>query len=249
MEKENIAAQVQRLRMAGASIRDIVRTLGVSKYTVEKTLKELEAMRLQTIHLAVSEDSVSTATDTAMTVAQTATDADQTSPDSSQNEQQTGSNTLLSRVDALLNGASTEEIEPQKAEKQLNSTYSFDVMQLLSDYKKLMVLLLRDVSQGRNVWLNVVNNKYLKELARLQEEARHLCQRDDREYERLQLIQVLIACEAYLRNVLLTPEAHGSMFGLHWVMLPKNERILALCRTKFSAENLFTYTHGCEAAA
>ena len=112
-----------------------------------------------------------------------------------------------------------------------------------------MVLLQRDVSQERKVWLHVVNEMYLKELARLQQEAWRLSRRDDREYERMQLTQVLEACEAYLRNVLLTPEAHGSILTLRWVTLPKDEQILALCRITFRAEDPFVYTLGCQAAA
>ncbi|MCX2741991.1 MarR family transcriptional regulator [Pontibacter anaerobius] len=249
MNKESIAAQVQRLRQENASIRDIAKRLGVSKYTVEKTLKELEAARLQTIYLAMTEDSVLPKTDTAMTVSQTAGKVDQVSSDINNKARYSGGNLLLSRVDALLNGASTEEKESGIAEKQLYSTYFFDVMMFLSEYRKLMVLLQRDVGQGRNVWLHVVNGKYLKELARLQQEASRLCQRDTREYSRTQLADVLIACEAYLKKVLLTPEARGSMIGLSWVRLPKDERILALCKITFRAEDPFVYTHGCQAAA
>ncbi|WP_162056151.1 helix-turn-helix domain-containing protein [Pontibacter pamirensis] len=228
-----VKEQVDRLRRKNRSIRDIAKALGVTKYTVEKTLKELESDSVR--------DSLQTLDSDAVSEPRTLPPVAQTAQPEGQKPQQTGDETLLQ---AALDGDFPQEKRQdttRTSDKEPKKTFFQGVFPFMMRYTQYLKTLQRDVSQQRIVWLHSINSKHLKQIDEFSLRAQALCKQHGAQYDNLLLSEVLRASESYLKDAAQTAPVQDT-FGFKWLKFPANPDLVNLCKSA-QLSDFFLETH------
>jgi len=249
-EAQSVKERVRPLREQGQSIRQITRELGVTKYAVEKAVRELEEDCDRAYFEALSSSNQTphqpaehhwqtarlTSPDTAdllQDTAEKASDADQTLQQTGQNWQQ---NCGIGAYQAAI---ASEFLQPNTAVntvKARESRYFDGVYTFMVEYRSFTRELQRLMQQERRIWAHTLRVNQVRQLEKLQAQARRHCLEQGLMYSELQLSEVLADCGAYLSGILTTVKVNPALYGMDAVRLTHDEALAERCRQAQQAD-------------
>lgn len=243
---QDVKEQVTQLRQENRSIREIARMLGVTKYTVEKTLKELESdalLALRQTRQAEARTSQQVLVQTGRTEQQTGNGGLQTGQFVCNSVAQTGQFFYKSSYQplsqAVLAACFTPETPLQQAEsteKAVKKRFFAGVSPFMLRYRKFLRQLQQKAREERVVWLSSIQKRNPQQVDELRVEAQALCQRHEVVYEKLLVSEVLDGVERYLERVLQTAPFQPNVLGLKCLKLSFDAELEALCRRAETAD-------------
>lgn len=227
----DIKEKIELLRNEGLSIRQIAKKQNVSKYTVEKIVKELQKDSLSKLQQTIEEDR------------QTHQPFEGKTGQTGVNLLQNGNQTVQTNGNLQLNGYndSTElqlkgqlNTEEEPLNKQIDA-YFPGIYGFMTSYRVYLRALLQVTYKQRNVWQHVLQNKYLKQLADLKKRAELLSTKYGQQYNGLLLSDVFNTIESYLHSApVVTTVISGITFKS--IKLPLDIQLLDLCERALKSD-------------
>jgi transcriptional regulator with XRE-family HTH domain len=215
-----ISQEISRLRLEGWSIRDIAKQLGVTKYTVEKALKD------------DCPDSYQTDAPKSQTIHQTADQTHQTSFQTADNPCLVAEQTAQTLGDAMnqtpFEESDTEDDLQNNEEDAPEPEYFMGVYGFMLNFRLLMNDIKTLLRTKRELWVHELYELRIKQVEELQVRAKHHCWEHDVEYEMIYVSKVLDACESYLLKVANSPIIYISTLGWKKLKCHEDDKLMDL---------------------